>query len=1249
MLRHNVWWFILVICSLLLAPLSNVDRAYATQAESIASPSPSVLDNAAMDVPAAKPAPIVLNQGGVSVSILSSPARLRSGQDLTYTVTYSNNSGVTLSNARIKITWNFWSVGRPTTLDPDKFQQHCRDTGVNACGPLNVSGPPITRSGSADYNLTTAVGGFTYTIGDGTLANGASGSFQIALRVPEFVYPVFGKDPRRPSASAEFLVGSDNTARATANTSALVEGPLFRLEKERTASGLTPRILPTQTGEYRLRLANVDREDAITATNVKLTDIIPIGAEFVSSVRGPDRTNFPPTVTTINGRPALVWTLAQLARGESVDIFVTFRKLDVLPCDRMTNRKTEYYVTSDEVPFKLNTTERYTFAPQTGDVIYNVRPPVEVVFGPTQTVIFGERGSFTFKVRNYWPQPLNGLQVKIELQPNVRYVPGSASNVGSFTTQPPSSGNGGFLIWTINMPAGNINTPVEQSFSFEVTARYSTVGNGLGSGTTLGDVIVPTGVPQNCSLGDIGGFKVVPRLEVAKYSEADRSGTTYIARNNQPFQYIISLSNNGSSQMTGIEVRDLLPAGNQADFSYVLNSATIDSGNPDEGTSFEPAISSTTVGTLERITLIWSDITLAPGETRYIRYNVITRGQLQTRTYCNDLDQQSMMNALINPNTGQPGEEINFTSAKACVSITPNIQVSKFFSDANGVNQGTTKTVNGPVPSGGQELYFTLVITNAETTTTYTASLVDFAPSALAFQNVVATNLPAGKQTPDISGDTWAWPTFAIAPGQTYTVRIRTLFNPPCITGEYKNRVGYDFFDSTTGRTTRVSPRPPIEAVIDYRCGSNRLDYEIKVDRKTLGLRDRGLFTITVRNLNTSAPLNGVSAYAYLPPRFLYSETVNSSLYAFAGQRSLPDGRTEVRWNVAPIPAGGKVDILFRAAAADIISIEKVYARATADNLLSATCRSLNRCVSYTVDNQAYDVGWEEVATQPLHTYTPRIERITECAVSGEERLYTLTMLNTNVIPYRNTVVTLTLPIGLTYLRPDTGMPAPDSVIPITTGAQAGSTQLVWRNLTVPPKPTSGNVSELPLAIWLQVGQVWSDQGTNAEVTSPDGIIPRTDGEVDPTVRICVDGPAVAKTANIKTLPSVNPGDPNPTFLYHIEVVNPTDNAFTISLRDVLPAGVRFDAMLSGPAPAISTTGGRTVLTWNNRTVPAQSGTAIGRLALLFRVTVNPSQVSGSLTNTVEIVNSSVTITNQLLEAPIALSVPRVWMPYVAR
>lgn len=96
---------------------------------------------------------------------------------------------------------------------------------------FNVSGPAITRSGAPDYNSTTAVGGFTYTIGDGNLANGTSGSFQIALRVPEFVYPMFGKDPRRPSASAEFFVGSESTARAIANASTLVEGPLFRLEK----------------------------------------------------------------------------------------------------------------------------------------------------------------------------------------------------------------------------------------------------------------------------------------------------------------------------------------------------------------------------------------------------------------------------------------------------------------------------------------------------------------------------------------------------------------------------------------------------------------------------------------------------------------------------------------------------------------------------------------------------------------------------------------------------------------------------------------------------------------------------------------------------------------------------------------------------------------------------------------------------------------------------------------------------------
>jgi hypothetical protein len=258
-------------------------------------------------------------------------------------------------------------------------------------------------------------------------------------------------------------------------------------------------------------------------------------------------------------------------------------------------------------------------------------------------------------------------------------------------------------------------------------------------------------------------------------------------------------------------------------------------------------------------------------------------------------------------------------------------------------------------------------------------------------------------------------------------------------------------------------------------------------------------------------------------------------------------------------------------------------------------------------------------------------------------------MLNTNVIPYRDTVVTLTLPIGLSYLRPDTGMPAPNSVIPITSGPQAGSTQLVWRNLTVPAKPSGGNVSELSLAIWLRVGQVWSDQGTNVEVTSPDGIIPITDGEVNPTVRICVSGPAVAKTASITSIPPINPGDPNPTFFYQIEVVNPTANDFTITLRDVLPAGLTYNDMISGSAPQIGSSSGRTVLTWNNLTVPAQSGDTPGRRTLLFRVTVNPNQVTGSLTNTVEIVNSSVTIETQLLEAPVSISAPRLWVPLVLR
>ncbi len=1242
--RLVAYVFIIV---LLFSPLASSP----VQASFIEPPAAVTPEREHGDAPALPPAEelptATVAQARVSVSILASPARLRGGQDLVYTVSYSNTSGAPLSNVRIKVTWNFWSVARPNTLNADKFQQYCAATGANACAPINVSGPAVTRSGSAEYNSTTAVGSFTYTIGD--LGNNTGGSFQIALRVPENVYPVVGKEPRRPSASAEFFVGSETSARAIANASALVEGPLFRLEKALTATGISPRIFPTQTGEYRLRLTNVDREDAITATNVKLTDFVPLGAEFVSSVRGPDRANFPPALSIVDGRTVLVWMIDRLERGQSIDIFVTFRKLDVEPCDRMINRKAEYYVTSDEIPFLPGSaTNRYQIAPQTGNITYNVRPPVEVVFSATTTVIFGERGSFSFKVRNYWPQPLNDVEVIVVLQPNVRYVPGSATSVGSFTAQGPTSSTGGTLIWRVNMPAGNINTPVEQSFAFEVTARYTTEGNGpSGRGTTVGNVRVPAGVPQVCNAAAVGGFKVVPRLDVAKYSEAERSGTNYVARNNQPFPYIISLTNNSSQQMTGIAVYDLLPAGNQADFSYVTGSATIDSGNPDEAVPFEPLIGSTAVGSLTRTTLIWEDIVLAPGETRYIRYNVITRGQLLSRTYCNDLDQARMENALVNPEPGLTGEEITFSSARACVRITPNIQISKVFSDASGANLGTTRIITGPVPPGGATLYFTLTITNAETANTYTAGLVDFAPLELTFQAVEFSNLPADKRQPDITGtNPWTWPTLAIPPGQSYTVRIRTLFNPPCTTDQYKNRLGYTFVDPTTGQSTRVSPRPAIEAVIDYRCGSNRLDYSIKVDRATLSLRDRGLFTLTVRNLNTNAPLTNVVAYAILPDRYLYSSTVSN--HTFAGQRVLPDGRTELRWTIPTIPAQGKVDILFRAAASDVISTSDVYAHATADNLQAAICND-SPCAQYTVDERTISMAVERITTRPLHTYTPRMQGISECATAGEERVYTLTMLNTNLIPYTDTTVTLTLPIGLSYIRPEPGMPAPTSIIPVTTGADAGSTRLVWRNLTVPAKPGSADVSELPLAIVARVGQVWSDQGTSVEITSPDGIIPRTDGEVDPTVRICVTGPAVAKTASITTIPPSAPGSPNPTFLYQIEVVNPTDSQYTITLRDVLPAGITYNAMVSGSAPQISSSGGRMVLTWNNRTVPARSGTTPGRLVLLFRVTLNPAQVTGTITNTVEIVESSVPITGQLLEAPISLSVPRIWVPLLAR
>ena len=160
-----------------------------------------------------------------------------------------------------------------------------------------------------------------------------------------------------------------------------------------------------------------------------------------------------------------------------------------------------------------------------------------------------------------------------DIQTNAAYVAGSAIPA-------PTSTTANRVTWTFNMRARpNRTTPTQASFRLDIQGGYTTppASNGVAQ------IIPPAGVPSSCILSVVASVGFVPRLSYSKTTDAD-PGTIlagyYIVHDGQSFNYIITLQNDGSSPISGVNVVDHLPAQTGANFVYQTG-ATLD-GQPHE-------------------------------------------------------------------------------------------------------------------------------------------------------------------------------------------------------------------------------------------------------------------------------------------------------------------------------------------------------------------------------------------------------------------------------------------------------------------------------------------------------------------------------------------------------------------------------------------------------------------------------------------------------------------------------------------
>jgi uncharacterized repeat protein (TIGR01451 family) len=986
----------------------------------------------------------------------------------------------------------------------------------------------------------------------GGLAAGQSGSFSVRLRTKADIYPKTNQAPTRPSGSGQVLLNGSTTPTSEDTAATLVVGPVLSMTK---TTDTTKKIYPLESAEFVITVGNAtgsgDKPDGVIRADARTaTNIVLVDTLPVDS----EFVSATPTPTSVaNGK--ITWTIASLVPGQSQQIRVTFKKTDANTnnqCEQLKN--VAYNVTSNEYPF--NGSVRYTVV-QTQQPFATVVPPLKIksVTASPTTTYFGSQAVITIVVQNYWNQPLNGVLLHYDIQSNAFYA-GSATPAPSAT--PNASLPGGRVTWTFNIAAGDKTTPREATFSFNVLGGFTKT---VAAGTGRAQIVPPAGaVPSACIKTLDGRVGLTPRLRITKTTDLDAStriADYYVVTRQQTVNYIIEVENRGGGDATNVTVRDIPPNGSNANFTFI--------GATPTPSSIAPNL------------ITWSGLTVPAGQKITIQYTMKVDGQ-EFYKYCN----------FFSATAGSDGsEEVEKSGPPVCVKINPRITIVK----------SVDKTTANP----GDVVQFDLTLTNNETTA-YEVGLFDWLHEFQFDSQVSGYGAPQLSTRSGWSGaNGYEWPMVSLAPGAQLKAVIKAKVPTVCTTRDYVNELLFLFKSTFDQQTYIVRSEPRMEAKVRVTCG--KIEYSKTADRNNTNnpasLRDRIMYTLQIKNADGS-PANSVGVEDILPTGFTYDGMDSGSGFKSEPSKATgADGRIKLTWTIPNIPANTATNIKFFARSGDIVGDYQNWV------IVPTSGKCLGACVT-DQDGKLYSTS--TVKVQPLITMEPKILE-TGCAQPTDKRTYQLTILNTNNHDYSTTVVSVTLPLGLRFAGTSGSTPPPG----VIAGAN-GSSIVRWDNLKIPAKPSGQVASQIVLAVQLQVGQAWGNLDTLVQTSSPDGLIPRKDGVLDPTVPVCPSQPAIAKDVD-KTFARV--GD---ELVYQISLANTNPTPLTATVTDQLPAGVTFVAPIVGPPPLgpAPTVSGST-LTWTDNSIPPASGGEPGTVLLQFRVRVQSLSEGGSIVNTAEV------------------------------
>ena len=529
-------------------------------------------------------------------------------------------------------------------------------TGIELTDTFPTSGLLLDTAGIAPSQGSYDPGTGIWTIG--TLQPNAS----VTLDLPATVLiPAAGTIPSPQTNTAEITAVVEPDPTPGNNKATATETPKYAdLEVIKQTSNPTPNDGDTVT--YTITLTNNGKD---TATNVELTDTLPIPVTYQSVVTITPGTNFNPTGTPTTGG---IWSVPSIDPGDVFTLeFQVIANAGNLSYNTISITQTDTYD-----PILSNNSSRTPTDPQDADLAVD-----KIVNNSTPQV--GDNVVFTVTVTNNGPNTAKDVEVDDLLPAGLSFVSKST------TDYDPGTG-----VWDVgDMALNEVQTLV---ITAKVEVPTSSTGPGaVFTNTATGDTSTTDPNPGN----ETDSAFVIPLQSDLAIAKAVSDATPNVG---DTIQFAIGATNYGPADATGVVVTDVIPVG----LTYV---------GPTAGIGTNP-----TVGSINEVggTLTWIIGPLNAGST--------TAGALPLFIYDVTVDAPSpdgIPPTLANSASITGTEhDPNLINNNAIVSETPQ------YADLE-----VDKQVSNTTPNIGDVITYTVTVTNSGKDNAENVELTDTLPT----------------------------------------------------------------------------------------------------------------------------------------------------------------------------------------------------------------------------------------------------------------------------------------------------------------------------------------------------------------------------------------------------------------------------------------------------------------------------------------------------------------------------------------